>query len=196
MKRHFRPSGPYAIALLALFVALGGTAFAVSKNSVKSKHIVNGEVKSADLKNDGIKGKDVKADTLTGDEIDESSLVLGAGGDPCADGNVLAWAQLDGATIGGSFEAVEHFYHCDGGTVEVKRNSAGNYDLRVSGLSFDSTIQGIVAQVTPVGGSGGSLAGYGTTVSDNLRVNTYNNAGTDTDKVASVTIYSAGDPVP
>jgi len=38
------------IALLALFAALGGGAWALAADSVKSKHIVDGTVTSADLK--------------------------------------------------------------------------------------------------------------------------------------------------
>jgi hypothetical protein len=54
------------IGLVALFVALGGTAIAVTapKNSVTSKSIKKGAVKSVD----------VKDDTLTGSDILESSL--------------------------------------------------------------------------------------------------------------------------
>jgi hypothetical protein len=37
------------IGLLALFIALGGTAWAIENNSVKSKHIANGQVKEEDL---------------------------------------------------------------------------------------------------------------------------------------------------
>jgi hypothetical protein len=37
------------LAFLALFIALGGTAWALEANSVKSKHIVNGQVKSRDI---------------------------------------------------------------------------------------------------------------------------------------------------
>lgn len=38
------------VSLIALFVAVGlGTAWAVERNSVKSKHIVNGQVKAGDL---------------------------------------------------------------------------------------------------------------------------------------------------
>jgi hypothetical protein len=54
------------VAVLALFVALGGTAIAVKRNSVGSKQIKKGAVRSVDLKNDGIKGKDVDEDTLAG----------------------------------------------------------------------------------------------------------------------------------
>jgi hypothetical protein len=37
------------LALLALFVALGGTALALDRNSVKSKHIAPGQVKLSDV---------------------------------------------------------------------------------------------------------------------------------------------------
>ena len=42
------------VAYIALFVSLGGSAYAVTaldKNSVKSKHIVNGQVKERDTRN-------------------------------------------------------------------------------------------------------------------------------------------------
>jgi len=62
-----------AIALMALFVALGGTAVAatVAKNTVTSKSIKNGQ----------IKGPDVKDESLTGVDIDEGTLE-GAQGAP------------------------------------------------------------------------------------------------------------------
>ena len=60
------------VALLALFVALGGTAYAtatigpqdIKKNAVRSRHIKNGQVGS----------RDVRDDSLTGADIAESSL--------------------------------------------------------------------------------------------------------------------------
>ena len=66
------------MSALALFVALGGTAIAVTsapKNSVNSKSIAKGSVKSSDIQNKkGVKGKDVKNNDLTGKDIDESTL--------------------------------------------------------------------------------------------------------------------------
>jgi hypothetical protein len=53
------------VAVIALFVALGGSAAALSgKNTVDSGDIINAEVK----------GKDVKDDSLTGTDILESSF--------------------------------------------------------------------------------------------------------------------------
>ena len=79
------------IGLLALFVALGGTAYAVTKapkNSVVSSSIKKGQVKSSDLANGAATGAKLGASSvdsskfadnaLTGADIDESSLALPA----------------------------------------------------------------------------------------------------------------------
>ena len=66
-----------AMATAAMFIALGGGAYALSNDSVKSKHIVDDQVKSEDLKDGRVKGEDVKADTLTGEQIDEASFEPG-----------------------------------------------------------------------------------------------------------------------
>lgn len=53
------------VAYAALFVALGGTAYAAA--TVGSKQIENNSVKSADLKNNGVRGKDIRESSL--DEV-------------------------------------------------------------------------------------------------------------------------------
>src|SRR5690348_3702601 len=76
----WRPSPAMVVALIALFVAITGVGYAVSKipkNSVKSKQIKDGEVKSVDVADDG----------LTGTDIDEATLnVQGAPGPKGATG--------------------------------------------------------------------------------------------------------------
>jgi hypothetical protein len=55
---------------LALFVALGGTAWALEANSVRSRHIVDDTIRSVDLQDgNGVMGVDVVADSLTSTEI-------------------------------------------------------------------------------------------------------------------------------
>ena len=49
--RHIRSN---IVGYLALFLALGGTAYALERNSVESKHIVNGQVKEADLASNAV----------------------------------------------------------------------------------------------------------------------------------------------
>ena len=52
---------------VALFVALGGVAYALEDNSVASRHIINGQVRSVDIQNDGVTSADVH--TLRGSDL-------------------------------------------------------------------------------------------------------------------------------
>ena len=62
MSKLFRFLGNNVVGLLALFVALGGTAYAA--NTVCSTDIVDGEVKSVDIGNNEIGSADVKDNSL------------------------------------------------------------------------------------------------------------------------------------
>jgi hypothetical protein len=57
---------------VALFVALGGTAYAAT--SINGKNIQNGTITGAKLKNNTITGSKLKNNTLTGTQINESKL--------------------------------------------------------------------------------------------------------------------------
>jgi hypothetical protein len=69
---------------LALFIALGGTAWGVARNSVGSKQIRNKQVRKVDLHrnavtfpkvaNNAIGSKEVRADSITGGDINEGTL--------------------------------------------------------------------------------------------------------------------------
>jgi hypothetical protein len=65
------------VAYLALFVALGGSALAVShlgKNSVGSKQLKKNAVTETKIKNEAVTAAKVKKGTLTGAQIDASTL--------------------------------------------------------------------------------------------------------------------------
>lgn len=73
------------IGYVALFMVMClGTAYAIDKNQIKSKHIAknavkssdiaNGEVKRADLAADSVDGTKVAPDSLTGADVQESSF--------------------------------------------------------------------------------------------------------------------------
>src|SRR5919109_1900954 len=77
-----RPSPAMVVALLALFVALGGGAYAAA--TIASRHLVNNTVRTQDVRNNSLRGKDVRNrglrgrdiafDSVTGNQIDEPSL--------------------------------------------------------------------------------------------------------------------------
>jgi hypothetical protein len=60
------------IAVIALFVALGGGAYAALR--IGSKQIVNNSVRSKDVRNRTLTGRDLKFDSLGGRHIDEPRL--------------------------------------------------------------------------------------------------------------------------
>jgi hypothetical protein len=57
------------VALLALFVALGGVSYAVRTGSIDSREIRNGAVQSRDVRNDSLQGIDVENNSLGGGDI-------------------------------------------------------------------------------------------------------------------------------
>jgi len=66
-----------AVALLALFVALGGTSYSaitLSKNSVRSKHIVNGQVKRPDIARSAVTSRKVKDSSLLAKDFEPGQL--------------------------------------------------------------------------------------------------------------------------
>lgn len=60
------------IAVIALFVALGGAAYAGSK--INGKNIVNASIGGGKLKNETITAKKIKRGTITGAQIQEGSI--------------------------------------------------------------------------------------------------------------------------
>jgi hypothetical protein len=67
-----RISSAHVIALAALFVALGGTAFAAA--TIGTSDIENGAVTNKKLHRGAVNGAKVKNNSLTGTELDEKTL--------------------------------------------------------------------------------------------------------------------------
>jgi hypothetical protein len=95
--RFLKPPLTYAnvMATLAVFLALGGGAFAITSTAKKTAK--KNSVVSKSVKNDSLRGIDVRDGTLTGDDIDEATLDSGAvSGDALADGSVGSSKITDG----------------------------------------------------------------------------------------------------
>jgi len=89
------PSPAMAVALLALFVALGGSSYAALK--VNGKQIVDNSVRSKDLRNNDVRSKDVRNNGLTGADLNETTL----GTVPRADTAGSATTAGNADTLGG-----------------------------------------------------------------------------------------------
>jgi hypothetical protein len=77
-----RPSPAMIVALLALFVALGGSSYAavkigardIKRGAVGTRAIANDSVRSADIHNATVSGADVADNSLTNADIDNTNL--------------------------------------------------------------------------------------------------------------------------
>ncbi len=69
--RRFIPSPAMAVALVALFMAMGGSAYALV---VTSGSIKDNTIRTADVRNGGLFGKDMRQDKVGGRAIKESTL--------------------------------------------------------------------------------------------------------------------------
>ena len=113
------PSAALVISVIALFIALGGGAYAVSvakKNSVVSKSIENGQVKTKDLAKNAVNSAKVANNSLTGNDVKESSLgavplathATGADSATNASHATSADTATNASTVGG--ETVKKFF--------------------------------------------------------------------------------------
>jgi hypothetical protein len=128
-----RPSAGTVIAVVALFVALGGTA--VAKVLITGANIKNHSLTGADIKNGSITGSNLKKNTVGGKQVNEGSLGQvpsaanadklggrGPGGFQKAD----KWALIAGTATGASVLA-------QSGGFSVQRLNTGVYVVDTGG---------------------------------------------------------------
>jgi hypothetical protein len=154
-----------AVGLLALFVALSGSAIAASlaKNSVTSKSIKNGAVASKDVKNDNLTGIDIDESSLAGVPIADGAITSAQ----IADGSVTRadtterWALIDGdktiiAQSGGiSVTAVGSpgYYYVDFGSSQAGRSITVTTAFRDGDLGFGISAVAALCGGPPEGGT-------------------------------------------
>jgi hypothetical protein len=79
MHSRLRPSPAMVIALIALFVSLGGTAAALNgSNTVFSDDITDNQVYSADVRNDALSGGGLAAVDLRANSVGSSEVINGS----------------------------------------------------------------------------------------------------------------------
>jgi len=164
-KRRFLPSPAMAVALIALFVALGGASYAAIV--VTGKNVRNASLTGVDFKKRSLHGSKLRADSIGGGSIKESSL-----------GPVQALAHQAAVTGAGVLARGR-------GVTSAIRTAAGRYQV-----IFDRDVRGCV-YVATVGDVSAAGPGNGTvTVASDaananavdVRTFTYNAAGNPVDE--------------
>jgi hypothetical protein len=152
--RTWRPSPALVIAIIALCVALTGTAWAaLGKNSVGSRQLKSKAVTTGKIANNAITGAKVASNTLTGADINLSQL----GTVPSASS---AQTAQDAKTVGG------HAAECPGGSTLIR------------GICFDLALNPVVAGVKNAANACAAKGGFLPTPMELYSVRNVINLGT------------------
>jgi hypothetical protein len=140
--RRFRPSPALVISCLALFMALTGSALAVSVNSVRSAQIVDRTVRTVDLHDNAVKSPKVADGSLTADDLGTDSvgsdeIAANAVGSSEVAADSLTTTDLGPSSVGSS----------ELGTVTVRTNSTAlkagdNGSVTASCLAGEQVLSG------------------------------------------------------
>lgn len=68
------------VALLALFIALGGTSYGLARNSIDSREIRDNDVRTRDLRNNDVRSRDVRDRSLLARDFARGQLPAGPQG--------------------------------------------------------------------------------------------------------------------
>jgi hypothetical protein len=155
---HNRPSPAMVVALIALFVALGGSGYAAVQ--INGKVLKNGSVPGKKLKRNSVTGKQVKESTLgsvpqarnatsastAANAADAAKLGGLDRGDFVRRGCTPETGQIKGKvtvtaspTFSSSFVEVPG-YNCSGQSIEARRLSMGRYEIRFNGNPTDAAV--------------------------------------------------------
>lgn len=139
--RRLIPSPSMAVALLALFMAMGGSAYALV---VTSGSIKNNTVRSVDVRNGGLLGKDVRRNGIGGRAVKESSLGT-------VNSAFVTYGAARFSVVMASGQQVR-----GRSTTTVSRTAAGRYqvifDTNVRNCGYYATIGGPTATAPPDNG--------------------------------------------
>jgi hypothetical protein len=139
--RRFIPSPSMAVALVALFMAMGGSAYALV---VTSGSIKNNTIRSQDVRNHGLSGKDFRNNGVGGRAVKESTL----GPVPSA---FVSHGSARFSVVNASGQQVR-----GRSTTTVSRTAVGRYQLifeaNVRNCGYFATIGGPSATAPPDNG--------------------------------------------
>jgi hypothetical protein len=138
--RRFIPSPAMVVALVALFMAMGGSAYALV---VTSGSIRNNTIRSVDVHNRALAGKDLRSGTVGGRAIKESSLGI-------VPGALIAHGGARYGVVNAGGQLIR------GRNASAARTAEGRYqvifDANVRNCAYYATIGGPTAAAPPENG--------------------------------------------
>ena len=130
LRGRLRPSPAMVVAFVALFVAIGGSSYAVTRlpsNSVGSKQLRRGAVRANNLAKNAVTGAKVKNRSLTAADINVASLTGVA--------SAASAANATHATAAAGLDRVTYAHQAGGVPPAPPPDPAGNQPTSVAGAS-------------------------------------------------------------
>jgi len=197
------PSPSMLVAVLALFVALGGSSYAalhvgsrqIANNSVQSVDIRNNSVRGADIRSQAVhstdvrdndlRGRDIRSNTITGDDILESSL----GTVPAArDAQTLA-GRAPSAFLGSDRQVRSGLIKlAHGETKTIAANGPFTWKAECVDAGAGSTQLIVTVETTEAGSFAGDFGGGGGPLEPGAPATQFNQTG-------STAVYAIGFPL-
>ena len=152
----YRPSPAMVVALIALFVALGGVGYAATR--IGSAQIKNNSIRTQDIRNGTIRGKDVRRKTITGKQIKnpEAFHEVGAAGQPPFKNGAKNFASTDPAV----HYSTAAFFKDNEGIVHLKGTVTATHGKVAFTLPPRYRPRSILDIGVIAGTSGGNSIGY------------------------------------
>jgi hypothetical protein len=145
IRRHL--SFANAISVIALFVALGGTSYAVAKNTIGAKQIKKDAVRASEIKSRAVGTSEVRNAALLAEDFKAGQLPAGAKGDkgdPGTFGGINVQFQQAAADLGDGLE-LSLDVHCPAGQTAIGGGTRG--DLTNSELTKVTASRPIISTV-------------------------------------------------
>jgi hypothetical protein len=135
------PSPALVISVIALVMAMAGTGYALSKNSVGTKQLKNGAVTTKKLHNGAVTTKKIHNGAVTGSKLNLSGVTVpdATSANPTAFARVSPAGALDSANsknVGSVTHGPVAGYYCIKGLPFTPRGGQATVDWSTSGNQF------------------------------------------------------------
>jgi hypothetical protein len=137
LRRLRKPTHGTVVAYLALFVALGGTAYAA--NTIGSADIIDESILSADIKDGEVKGSELKKNAVNSAKLEDGSVATIDLAPDAVDGAHVLDGSLTGADVSdgtlGSSDIMDDTFPGGGlGASDIATNAIGQPEIATDGV--------------------------------------------------------------
>jgi hypothetical protein len=142
--------------LLALFIALSGTSYAVATGSIDSREIKNNTVRSQDIRTGGVRGAEIRNGAVRSRDVRNNALLGADIADGTLGGEDVRNSSLGDADLGANSVSGD----------ELRSNSVQTDEVQNGSLRSEDFAPGVLASNAVVRFDSFSVAGGGTASDD------------------------------